>query len=268
MEVIVRDRRVRLTTGGRPLDRHLPLLVFIHGAGTDRTMWVLQTRYFATHGWSVVAVDLPGHGGSEGPAVDTVEELVAWTADLVAETGWSHATIVGQSLGSAVALQLAADHPDLVTGLVLVAIAAALPVNASLLEAAEIDPPRAWDMVMLWSLARSSQLGGHPTPGLWMRESIRQIMATAPRDALHTSLRAADGYRGGLDAAIRVTCPTLLLLGEEDRMVPCDTAEPLAHAIAHSKKMIIPDAGHQLVTEQPDVVLNEMAEFLKPLSLR
>ena len=268
MEVVVRDRRVRATTGGRPLDHDLPLLLFIHGAGTDRTMWVLQTRYFATHGWSVVAVDLPGHGRSEGPTVDTVEELVGWTVDLIAETGWSRAAIVGQSLGSVVALQTAADHPDLVTGLVLVATAAALPVNARLLEAAEMDPPRAWDMVMAWSLARSSQIGGHATPGLWMRDSIRQIMATAPPQALHTSLNAADNYRGGLEAASRVTCPTLLLLGEQDRMVPCRTAEPLAQAIAHSETMIIPDAGHQLVTEQPDIALNAMAEFLTTLSQR
>ena len=268
MEVVVRDRCVRATTGGRPLDHDLPLLLFIHGAGTDRTMWVLQTRYFATHGWSVVAVDLPGHGRSEGPAVDNVDELVGWTGDLIAEIGWSRAAIVGQSLGSVVALQTAADHPDLVTGLVLVATAAALPVNANLLEAAEVDPPRAWDMVMAWSLARSSQLGGHSTPGLWMRDSIRQTMATAPSDALHTSLMAADRYRGGLEAASRVTCPALLLLGEEDRMVPCHTAEPLADALADSQTMIVADAGHQLVTEQPDIVLTAMAEFLTALSQR
>ena len=62
MELSVAGQQVQATTGGRPLDPESPLLVFIHGAGMDRTLWQLQTRYFANHGWSVLAVDLPGHG--------------------------------------------------------------------------------------------------------------------------------------------------------------------------------------------------------------
>ncbi|MFQ5555190.1 MAG: alpha/beta fold hydrolase, partial [Acidimicrobiia bacterium] len=75
MRLDVGGRTVRATTGGRELNHDLPLLVFLHGSGNNRTVWALQTRYFAAHGWAVLAVDLPGHGGSDGPCLESVEEI-------------------------------------------------------------------------------------------------------------------------------------------------------------------------------------------------
>ncbi len=262
MELKVDGKRVRSTTGGRPLDPNRPLLVFLHGSGNNRTVWALQTRYFASHGWSVLAVDLPGHGGSEGPLLSSVEDIAAWTAELVPAAGWERAALVGHSLGSAVALYCAAAHAAAVSHLVLVATAAAMPVNPDLLSAAKDDPPRAREMVTQWSLSPRSLLGGHRTPGLWLHGGVARVLASEPPEALYVDLAASAAYTGALDAAAVVRCPTLLILGEEDRMLRPATAAPLADAIAGSVTVVVPEAGHQVHIERPDAVIDAMAAFL------
>jgi len=84
MEITVDAKRVFAATGGKPFDAGLPCVVFLHGAGMDHTVWALQTRYFAWHGYGVLAVDLPGHGKSEGPALKTIGEMADWVWALCA----------------------------------------------------------------------------------------------------------------------------------------------------------------------------------------
>ena len=124
------------------------------------------------------------------------------------------------------------------------------------------DPALARDMVMTWSLSRRSLLGGHQTPGLWLLGDGVQVLAAEPSTALYTDLAASNAYAGALKAAASVTCPTLLLLGAEDRMLPTSAARPLAEAIAGSATTIVPDAGHYVMVEQPDAVIDAMADFL------
>ena len=105
MDITVGDKRVFAATGGRTIDPAKPLLVLLHGAGQDRTIWVLQTRYLAHHGFSVLALDFPGHGGSEGPPLATIEEMADWVGDVIRAVGAASATLVGHSMGSFVAIQ-------------------------------------------------------------------------------------------------------------------------------------------------------------------
>src|SRR3546814_4256954 len=99
-DVCSSDLTVFAATGGRPFDPALPALVFVHGAGMDHTVWTLQTRYFAYHGWSVLAVDLPGHGGSDGPALDSIEAMGEWVRVALAAVGGRRAAYVGHSMGA------------------------------------------------------------------------------------------------------------------------------------------------------------------------
>ena len=75
MELTVDGNAVFAATGGKDFDPHLPVLLFIHGAGNDRTAWRLQTRYFAYHGRAVLAIDLPGHGRSGGAPLTSIQAL-------------------------------------------------------------------------------------------------------------------------------------------------------------------------------------------------
>ena len=78
MDLKVDGRKVYAATGGRPFDPALPAVLLLHGAGMDHTVWQLPARWLAWHGHSVLAVDLPGHGRSEGPALASVPELAQW----------------------------------------------------------------------------------------------------------------------------------------------------------------------------------------------
>ena len=104
-------------TGGREFDPLKPVALFLHGAGFDHTAFMLQSRWFAHHGWSALAPDFPGHGRSAGAPLDSIAAMADWSAALIAAAGATEARLIGHSMGSLVALATAARHPDRVTGL-------------------------------------------------------------------------------------------------------------------------------------------------------
>ena len=119
-------------TGSRPLDAAQPTVVFVHGAANDHSVWALQSRYFAHHGFNVLAVDLPGHGRSGGAALAAVEAIADWIARLLDAAGVAQAALVGHSLGSLATLACAARHPDRVTKIALLGPAAPMLVSDEL----------------------------------------------------------------------------------------------------------------------------------------
>ena len=265
MKLEATGRTVNATTGGRAVAGDQPLVVFLHGAGAGRTAWVLQTRYFAAHGWSVLAVDYPGHGWSNGPALESVEDMAGWVVELIGTAGYEIAALVGHSLGSFVALETAGTHPDVVHHLALIGTGEALPVHPALQKAADEDPGKARTMMIDWGLSNPSHKGGHPTPGYWMLGSGRQMMALSSETALAVDLRASHNYTDALVAAGRVSCPTLVVIGESDRMVLPESGFALADAIPGSKVVVIGGVGHYVVMEDPEATLNAVAGFLGPM---
>jgi pimeloyl-ACP methyl ester carboxylesterase len=260
MELSVDGKRVFAATGGKPFNPDLPVVIFIHGAGMDHTVWTLQTRFFAHHGRAVLAVDLPGHGRSEGSALGSIEALADWTARLIEAAGAGRAAVVGHSMGALVALETAARAPDRVWALALLGAAAAMPVHPDLLAAAARGDHDAYDLVVSWGYGRRAHLGGARAPGLWMLGSGLRLLERGRDRTLGADLAACNAYKGGLDAAGRVRCPTLLLLGEADRMCPPAQARALAARIDDQRTVILPRAGHLMMIEQPDATLDALAE--------
>lgn len=263
MELTVAGETVRATTGGRPLDRSKPLLVFLHGASQDRTTWSLQKRYFSHHGWSVLAPDLPGHGASGGELLATIEDMANWVCRLVEAAGFETAAIVGHSMGSLIGLQVAGSQPELVTKLVLTGTTAAMRVHDSLQSSATANERRAHEMVTGWSLTPQSARGGHPTPGLWMQGNLTQTSLNAGDDVLANDLQACHDYAHAREAAAGVRCPVLVLIGEADRMTsPRGAAELVAALGDRAEVVTIERAGHAMMLEQPDAVLDALIGFL------
>ncbi len=258
MELVVDGRDAYAHTGGRPFDPALPVIVLIHGAGMDHTVWALQTRYFAHHGRSVLAVDLPGHGRSAGPPLDTVEAMADWVAALIAAAGAEKAALTGHSLGAITAIECAARHPDRVATLVLLGCTPSMPVHPDLLKAAQAGEQLAFDLVTEWGFGRAAHMGGHRAPGLWMTGGGTRLLQYVPSGALGVDMTAANAYKGGLDAAARVTCPVLLICGAEDRMTPVKAARKLAAAIPSAEVTVLPRAGHMMMVEKPDATLDAM----------
>jgi pimeloyl-ACP methyl ester carboxylesterase len=107
MTLEVDGHAVFVSTGGKDHARGQRLVVLLHGAGADHSVWALQSRWLAWHGANVLAVDLPGHGRSDGPALTDIGALADWTARLIAAVGAEKAALAGHSMGALIALETA-----------------------------------------------------------------------------------------------------------------------------------------------------------------
>ncbi|MFM0737157.1 alpha/beta hydrolase [Paraburkholderia xenovorans] len=276
MILTVQGKAAYVYNGGKPFDPTLPTAVFIHGAEHDHSVWALQTRYFAHHGFGVLAVDLPGHCRSAGPALTTVPALADWLAALLDAAGVQRAFVAGHSMGSLVALDFAGRYPERVTHLALLATAMPMAVSDTLLDAAMNREPDAIRMVNQWSHSTFAAKPSCPGPGFWLHGMNQRLMervsANGEPRLFHTDFTACNAYADGLARAAQVRCPTRLVVGRLDAMTPPRAARALTDALAQTGVSIEVDtvtleAGHALMTEQPDATLDALFSFAtKPAS--
>lgn len=258
----VKGEQAYAYTGGKRLDRALPSVAFIHGAQHDHSVWALQSRYFAHHGFNVLAVDLPGHGRSAGAPLASIGDMADWVCALLEAAEIPGAALVGHSMGSLTALEAAARHPERVTRIALLGTAVPMPVSGGLLDAARGDEERAMAMVNQWSHGPRGHLGGNIAPGLWMAGINLRLMERAAVGLMHNDLSACNEYTSGLDSAARVKCPALVVSGSRDQMTPPRAAKALAAALADVRVVTIEGAGHAMMAERPDATLDAMRAFL------
>ena len=213
MQLSVNGSDVFVATGGKPFDPSLPAVVMIHGAGFDHSTWALHSRWFAHHGYGVLAPDLPGHGRSCGAPLPAIADMADWTAALLDAAGATTAKLVGHSMGSLNALETAARHPAKVSALSLIGTAATMTVGPDLLKAAEANDHAAIDMVSIWGLGYQAELGGSLAPGLWMHSGAQRVLENGRPGVLFNDLSACNAYQGALVAAAKVAVPATLILG-------------------------------------------------------
>jgi pimeloyl-ACP methyl ester carboxylesterase len=262
MELVVAGKRAYAATGGKAFDAAQPTIAFLHGAGMDHTVWALQTRWFAHHGRNVLALDLPGHGRSEGPALRGVGDMADWVIETLGAAGAKKAALVGHSMGALVALEAAARTPDRVRALALLGMTPLMPVHPDLLGAAERGEHRAIDLITNWALGKRAQIGANEAPGLWMTHATMRLLERADAKALAGDFAACDAYKGAEAAARATTCPVLLLAGSDDRMTPAPKAAAFASAFKDARAVTLPAAGHMMMLEQPTATLDALRRFL------
>jgi pimeloyl-ACP methyl ester carboxylesterase len=255
MQLSVNGIDTFIATGGREFDSSQPTVVLLHGAGFDHTTWALHSRWFAHHGHSVLAPDLPGHGRSAGAPLPTIAGMADWTAALLDAAGVATARLVGHSMGSLIALETAARHPAKISALGLIGTAAAMSVGPDLLKAAEANDRAAVDMVSIWGLGYQAELGGSLAPGLWMHIGAQRVLEQCRPGVLFNDLSACNAYQNALAAAAKVTVPTTLVLGERDMMTPAKAGKALAAALPNSRTVVLRGAGHMMMIERPDELL-------------
>jgi len=258
MKINVNGAEIFTATGGKDFDPSKPVAIFIHGAGFDHSTWALYTRWHAHNGYSVLAPDLPGHGLSGGKPLTSVPDMADWIAALIDASGAKKARLIGHSLGSLIAIETAARHPDKVTGLGLITAATAMPVSEALLSAAKANSPDAISMMTQWGFGSRASLGGCLSPGNWMiGKGIRVLEATKP-GVLYTDLVASNAY-DATEAAKKIKAPTTIVLAERDLMTPAKSGKALAALIPGTKVIVLPGAGHMIPAERPDDVLKAIA---------
>src|SRR3954451_2319575 len=255
MQLSVNGVDTFVATGGREFDASQPSIVLLHGAGFDHSVWALHSRWFAHHGHNVLAPDLPGHGRSSGAPLPTIADLADWTAALLDAAGAGKAWLVGHSMGSLIAIETAARHPTRVSALGLIGTAATMTVGPDLLKAAELNDHSAVDMVSIWGLGASAELGGSLAPGLWMHSGAQRVLEQNRPGVLFSDLSACNSYHDALAAAAQIKVPATVILGERDMMTPLKAGKALAAALPNSRTVVLRGAGHMMMVERPDELL-------------
>ena len=270
MQLNVNGFKTYCYTGGKPFDAAKPTVIFIHGVLNDHSVWILQSRYLANHGWNVLAVDLPGHCRSGGEAPATVEAAADFIAALLDAADIKQAALVGHSFGSLIALEAAARLQHRVTHLALVGTAFPMKVSQVLLDAALNEPAKGIEMINVFS---RSTLAAPPSalgPGTWVFGSNsalnRRVLASnIVVNVFHRGFMACNAYANGEKSITEITCPVLFLLGSQDQMTQASAAQGLiakAKAAGKPVQTVYLPVGHHQMTEAPEGTLAALKGFL------
>jgi len=246
--------QVFYTANRRPSDG--PALVLLHGAGGSRLNWPAELRRLGQAclpGVTVYALDLPGHGRSGGEGRDAIEDYAADVIAFFDAIGIEQAAVVGHSMGGAIALTMALDSPERMTGLVLIATGARLRVAPSILEQISADFEAALDTITRYAWSSDA-----PTNLVELgRERLRE---TGP-DVLLSDLQACDRF-DVMERLGEIDVPTLVVAGSTDRLAPVKYARHLSEYISDAQLAIVEGAGHMVILERPAKVADAIGEFL------
>jgi pimeloyl-ACP methyl ester carboxylesterase len=272
MELVVNGAKTYCYTGGKVFDAAQPTVVMIHGVLNDHSVWALQSRYLAHHGWNVLAVDLPGHCRSGGEAPSSVEEAADFIAALLNAAGVEKAALVGHSWGSLIALEAASKLKQRVSHLVLVGTAFPMKVSPALLDAALNEPMKALKLVNVFSRSTLAAPPSSLGPGTWvygasMALGRRVLASNREVNLFHRGFQACDRYANGEAAMAKIACPVLFVLGAQDQMTPPKAAQGLIKAARGAGKTVLTASvpvGHHQMTEAPEETLRAIRDFLAP----
>lgn len=259
----VNGQRVFYGNGSLPQSSSTPLsypIIFLHGAGFDHSMWAMPSRYFARHGWPVIAPDLPGHGRSAGPPLTSISQMSDWVAELMQVLGAQQATLIGHSMGSLIAIETARRHSKLVTAVALLGTSVPMPVTSLLLDAAADEHPAAWDMANEWSHSFAGKLGNGTSPGICIFRAGQRWMQHNSASAFYADLAACHEYQ---PSPMTLTQRGLVIMGQKDRMTPPKSGQVVAQHFVDCEAVTLPGCGHAMVFEQPNEVLDVLRDFVE-----
>jgi len=247
---------VFVSTGGFDFDEKKPSILLMHGSGLTHIVWSLHEQFYASQGFNVLSVDIPGRGNSEGPALKSIEEISNWIKFLMEKINISKITIVGHSQGCLVGIDFASRYSDLISSLVLVSGSYKMPVNQDLIDLAEAGDEKAVLLMMKWGYEGSKAfIGGNPVKKII--NSSREI-----REILAVDLNACNNYTTGKESLEKINCPTLCIFGDLDKMVPLKVGNKMAELIKNSETKVISNCGHMIIFEKAFEMRKLVKEFL------
>ena len=259
MNILVNNYNVNIRTGGYDINKDKkPTLLLIHGAGMDGTVWQMQTRYLANKGINVLAVDLPGHGLSEGPSLKSISEMSHWVIKLLDFLNINSVVIAGHSMGSLISIETAKNYKSRVKSIILLGTASLMPVHPDLIKAAKNDLSIAANLITDWSLGKTQHIGNNPSPGAWMIGGSIQLIMNSIKGVLANDLIACNEYKQASNLAKNIEQEVLIISGQEDKMTPVKKAKELSSIFKNCNIVVIYDAGHMMMLEDPTKVAQLM----------
>ncbi|THT97969.1 alpha/beta hydrolase [Lampropedia puyangensis] len=259
-------------TGGTPHRPEQPYLIFIHGVLNDHSVWALQSRYFAHHGWNVLAIDLPGHSKSTGAAPASVEDAASTVETLIAQLpAQNTVSLIGHSFGSLIALEVAARLGHRIGKLALLGTAAPMAVSDVLLDWSLNAPEKALHLVNVFSRHTLAPPPSALGPGTWpygmgMALGRRVLRSNQQENVFHKGFVACNSYNNGPTSMAAVKAETLILSGTLDQMTPARAARPLVEAAQNAAVALQSQsihAGHNMMTEAPEATLQVLQSILR-----
>ena len=245
-----------MSTGGMDIDKKKSTILLMHGSGLTHIVWSLHEQFYASQGFNVLSVDLPGHGNSEGPSLKSIEKISDWIKSLMLKINIEKIIIVGHSQGGLVGIDFASRYPELIEKIVLVANSYKMPVNQDLIDLAEAGDEKAVLLMMKWGYEGSKAfIGGNPVKKIV--NSARDI-----REVLAVDLNACNNYKNGENAIKKINCPTLCIFGDLDKMVPVKVGLKMSEQITNLETKIISDCGHMIIFEKAFEMRKLVKEFI------
>jgi len=247
---------VFVSTGGMDIDKKKSSILLMHGSGLTHIVWSLHEQFYASQGFNVLSVDLPGHGNSEGPSLESIEKISDWIKSLMLKINIEKIIIVGHSQGGLIGIDFTSRYPGLIEKIVLVASSYKMPVNQDLIDLAEAGDEKAVLLMMKWGYEGSKAfIGGNPVKKIV--NSARDI-----REVLAVDLNACNNYKNGENAIKKINCPTLCIFGDLDKMVPVKVGLKMSEQITNSETKIISDCGHMIIFEKAFEMRKLVKEFI------
>ncbi len=230
-----------------------PPVVLIHGAGGTHLHWPACIRRLPEY--PVYALDLPGHGKSEGRGRQTITGYAQSVLDWMQALKMHKAVFIGHSMGGAIALTLGIQHPERVLGLGLVGTGARLKVAPALLEntAHKETFPTVIETICDWAFG--------PLADPRLVELAAKRMAEIRPTVFHSDFTACNAFNV-MEKLGEIRAPSLALCGENDQLTPPRYSQYLADQIPNAEVQILPEAGHMVMLEKPDEVAEALLTFL------
>ena len=230
-------------------------LFFIHGSAGDHTSW--KEQYGALDGsFNIVAVDLPGNGQSEGTSEQEVAAYARWVKKAVEALGLHRPVLIGHSLGAAIVLESALRYGDMLSGIVTVGGGAAMPVNPMVLDGMREDPSMLVNSIPAFAVSKKNRerLKGFLVEGLERVDT----------DVAYGNFLACNRFEISEEVE-RIRIPTLLICGEDDKMMPPKFSEYLEEKIPNARLVLIPETGHFVMMEDAQAFNEALVGFVDML---
>ena len=250
------NKNIYASDSGQGLDKNKDTIVFLHGSGLSHIVWSLAEQFFSSKNFNVFSIDLPGHGNSDGPCLDSIEKIADWLEKVFDKLQLKNLILVGHSQGCLEILEYSSRYKERIKKLVFVGGSNKMPVHPDLIELAQNGHSDAVKLMMKWGYEGSKKfIGGNPV------EKIIQ----SPRDIseiLAVDLKACNNYSNGSEAAKAINLPSMLIYGELDKMVNLEAGKKFSNLIKNSTTHVIKGCGHMIMIEKAFEMREKILEFL------